>query len=326
MISKTRNYSLGLVFALTACNLAEASNIPADAHPKFPDPGDYRWEVVAEDFDHPLALINAGDGTGRLFVVEKAGVIWVIGDSGSPKDPFLDIRDRVDGQKSERGLLSLAFHPRYLENGFFYVNYTDLEGDTVIARFQVSEDPNLADPASEMQLLLVAQPSINHNGGGLVFGSDGYLYIGLGDGGSNGDPRGNGQDLNTLLGKILRIDVDGGSPYAIPADNPFAGGGGLPEIWAYGLRNPWRFSFDASTDDLYIGDVGESTWEEVDFLPGGTPGGANFGWNYREASHMFKGSPLAGLSLIGPVIEYSHSDGHCSIIGGFVYRGEQLPD
>jgi glucose/arabinose dehydrogenase len=174
-------------------------------------------------------------------------------------------------------------------------------------------------------LLEIPQPFANHNGGGLAFGPDGYLYIGLGDGGSGGDPQGNGQSLNTLLGKLLRIDVDGGNPYAIPPDNPFANGGGRAEIWAYGLRNPWRFSFDNHTGDLYIADVGQNIWEEVNFVPDGLPGGLNFGWDYREAGHAFEGSPPANLTLIDPVVEYNHAGGHCSITGGFVYRGQALP-
>ncbi|HJW89549.1 MAG TPA: PQQ-dependent sugar dehydrogenase [Anaerolineales bacterium] len=226
----------------------------------------------------------------------------------------------------ERGLLGLAFHPRYAENGLFYVNYTDLNGNTVIARFQVLADPQRADPGSEMRLLGVDQPFPNHNGGGLAFGSDGYLYLGLGDGGSGGDPLDNGQNTQTLLGKLLRIRVDGGEPYALPPDNPFINGGGAPEIWAYGLRNPWRFSFDRLTGDLYIADVGQGMWEEVNYLPAGSPGGTNFGWDYREGAHPFTdASPPSRVELIDPVVEYDHSQG-CSITGGYVYRGDRLPE
>jgi glucose/arabinose dehydrogenase len=225
---------------------------------------------------------------------------------------------------SEQGLLGLAFHPRYSENGFFYVNYTDFNGDTHISRFSVSaENPDLADPASEKLLIFVAQLFRNHNGGSVVFGPDGYLYLGLGDGGSGGDPQGNGQSTQTLLGKILRIDVDSGDPYGIPADNPFANGGGLPEIWAFGLRNPWRFSFDSLTGDAYIADVGQNQWEEIDFLPAGSSSGANFGWDYREGNHRFEGIYL-GDDLIDPVAEYDHAQG-CSVTGGYVYRGVNLP-
>ena len=195
----------------------------------------------------------------------------------------------------------------------------------MIARFQVSSDPDRADPNSELRLLGVEQPYANHNGGGLAFGPDGYLYIALGDGGSGGDPQGRAQSLNTLLGKLLRIAVDAGEPYAIPGDNPLVTGSGLMEIWAYGLRNPWRFSFDSLTGDLYIGDVGQSNWEEVDFLPAGAPGGANFGWDYREGSHNFEGDPPAGVAFVEPVAEYAHTEG-CSITGGVVVRDPRLPE
>jgi glucose/arabinose dehydrogenase len=266
-----------------------------------------------------VGIAHAGDGSGRLFILEQAGVIRILQGRELIAEPFLDIRDRVGSGGNEQGLLGLAFHPRYTENGYFYVNYTDLNGDTVIARFSATGDPNRADPASEARLLQISQPYANHNGGVLAFGPDGYLYIGTGDGGSGGDPLGNGQSLDTLLGKILRIDVDGGEPYAIPEGNLKA------EIWAYGLRNPWRFSFDRLTGDLYIGDVGQNAWEEIDFLPAGSPSGANFGWNYREGAHPFAGSPPEGLELIEPVAEYDRSAG-ISVTGGVVYRGAALPE
>ena len=290
-----------------------------------PDPGGYRWEEVVRGFDKPLDFAHAGDDSGRFFIVEQGGLIYVVKDGQALPTPFLDIRDRTSDNLYERGLLGLAFHPHYPQNGFFYVNYTTFSGDTVIARFQVSGNQDIADSSSEVRLLEVAQPFSNHNGGGLVFGPDGYLYIGLGDGGAGGDPRGNGQSLNTLLGKILRIDVDAGSPYAIPPSNPFANGGGLAEIWAYGLRNPWRFSFDTLTGDRYIADVGQNIWEEVNFVPAGGPAGLNFGWNYREARHHFRGSPPGNLELIDPIAEYSHAGVHCSITGGYVYHGQALP-
>ena len=287
-----------------------------------PDPAQYQWSPVANGFDQPLAVVNPPDGSGRLFVVEQGGRIKIEKNGQVFQQAFLDISDKVTAG-GERGLLGLAFHPNYPENGFFYVNYTDRNGNTVIARFQVSKtDPNQADPASEKVLLQQEQPFANHNGGSTVFGPDGFLYLGLGDGGSAGDPHNNAQSLNTLLGKILRIDMNGGDPYEIPADNPFAKGGGKPEIWAYGLRNPWRFSFDMKTGDLYIGDVGQNQWEEVDFVTAGTPGGLNFGWNYFEGNHTYGNKPApSNLNAVPPVVEYDHSQG-CSISGGVVYRGK----
>jgi glucose/arabinose dehydrogenase len=276
--------------------------------------------------DLPVDVQNAGDGSGRLFVVEKPGRILIIQNGQLLAAPFLDIRGEVGSQNTEQGLLGLAFHPNYAASGMFFVNYTDVNGNTVLAAFHVSAgDPNRADPATQVDLLHVHQPYANHNGGGLAFGPDGYLYIGLGDGGSAGDPLRNGQNLNTELGKLLRINVDAGEPYSIPPDNPFASSGGLPEIWAFGLRNPWRFSFDRLTGDLFIGDVGQDSWEEVDFVPAGTPGGLNFGWSFYEADHAYHPNPPASASFTFPVTEYSHDFG-CSISGGYVYRGAELPE
>jgi glucose/arabinose dehydrogenase len=249
-----------------------------------------------------------------LFIIEKAGRIRILENGQLVDEPFLDITDRVGSSGSEQGLLGLAFHPKYAENGRFFVNYTDVRGDTVIASFQVSNDPNRADPNSEVGVLGADQPFANHNGGALVFGPDGYLYAGLGDGGSAGDPFGNAQNTKTILGKILRIDVDAAEPGATPPDNPFGN-----VVWAYGLRNPWRISFDKATGDLYIGDVGQNQWEEIDYLPAGSPGGTNFGWNLREGAHDYKGS--ASTDLTEPVAEYSHREGGCSVTGGYVYRG-----
>lgn len=291
----------------------------------YPDPAAYTFSTFVDGLNRPVGFEVAGDGSGRIFIIEQAGRIRVIQDGELLSEPFLDIVDRVGSSGSEQGLLGLAFHPSYPDNGFFYVNYTDKNGDTHITRFQVTGDANLADPASEAELLFQDQPFPNHNGGGLIFGPDGYLYASLGDGGSGGDPEGNAQSLDTLLGKILRIDVDGGDPYGIPADNPFVSGGGLPEIWYYGLRNPWRFSYDRATNDLYIADVGQNRWEEINFVPSNLGGGLNFGWDYLEGTHQFEGSPPAGLDLIQPVAEYDHSQG-CSVTGGYVYRGQALPE
>jgi len=282
----------------------------------FPNPDSYIWETVATGFTLPVDLQDPGDGTGRLFVVEKYGLIRIIQDGNMLDTPFLDINRRIGSRGNEQGLLGLAFHPHYPENGYFFVNYTDNNGNTVIARYKVTADPNVADPNSEVVLLNVNQPFANHNGGVLAFGSDGYLYAGLGDGGSGGDPQGNAQKLDILLGKVLRLDVDSAEPYAIPPDNPFGN-----EIWAYGLRNPWRFSFDRFTGDLYIGDVGQNSWEEIDYVPAGTPGGLNFGWNYFEGTHTYKGTSPNNISFTSPVAEYGHDSGHCSVTGGYAYRG-----
>jgi glucose/arabinose dehydrogenase len=254
------------------------------------------------------------NGSGRLFVLEKAGRIRIIENGQLRETPFLDITDRVGSNGNEQGLLGLAFHPNYQENGHFFVNYTDTRGDTVIARFQVSNDPNVADPNSETPLFGYDQPFPNHNGGVMVFGPDGYLYIGSGDGGGAGDPFGNAQNTETMLGKILRVDVDSAEPVAVPPDNPFGN-----EVWAYGLRNPWRISFDRVTEDLYIGDVGQGEWEEIDFLPAGSPGGANFGWDHREGAHDYEGGGPEGM--LEPIAEYGHPEGGCSVTGGYVYRG-----
>jgi glucose/arabinose dehydrogenase len=288
---------------------------------QLPDPTGFAWVQVAQGLRRPLDLQQAGDE--RLFVVEQRGIIRVLAEGNLLEQPFLDIRARVNDGGNEQGLLGLAFHPRYAENGWFYVNYTDAKGDTVVARFHANPLENVAEADSEEILLRIEQPYANHNGGGLAFGPDGYLYVGTGDGGSAGDPQGNAQRLDTRLGKLLRIDVDGAAPYAVPADNPFAAGGGLPEIWAYGLRNPWRFSFDRLNGDLYIGDVGQARWEEIDVLPAGAPGGANFGWNIREGLHAYAGQSTEGF--VEPVAEYDHGEG-CSVTGGVVVRSPSLAE
>ncbi len=278
---------------------------------QFPDPNNFAWVPVVDGLNRPVDLQSAFDGSGRLFIIEKYGVIRIFKDGQLMPQPFLNIEDRVDDGSNEMGLLGLAFHPDYEQNGYFYVNYTGDGGNTRISRFQAVGDS--ADPNSEQVLMVVDQPFPNHNGGAVVFGPDGYLYLGLGDGGAAGDPFKNGQNTGALLGKILRIDVNNGVPYAVPADNPFGN-----EVWAYGLRNPWRMSFDRDTGDLWIGDVGQNKYEEIDYLPAGSAGGANFGWSIMEASYGYDGTSQPGMFL--PAAEYSHDFG-CSVTGGYVYRG-----
>lgn len=285
-----------------------------------PDPETATWRSFMDGFDNPLSLTHAGDE--RLFIAEQEGLIWIIENGQRINEPFLDIRDLVGTDGNERGFLGIAFHSEYEQTGRFFVNYTDLRGNTTISSFLVSSDPNKADPTSESIVLNIPQPFSNHNGGGMAFGPDGYLYIGTGDGGSGGDPNGFGQNLNILLGKMLRLDIDSQQPYAIPDDNPFIDKDGLGEIWAYGLRNPWRFSFDALLGDLYVGDVGQNAWEEVNFQFADSHGGLNYGWNVMEGSHAFSEGDQTGLTL--PVAEYDHSQG-CSITGGVVVRDSQLP-
>ncbi|MFN2135438.1 MAG: PQQ-dependent sugar dehydrogenase, partial [Candidatus Promineifilaceae bacterium] len=281
--------------------------------------------ILEGAFVRPLYLTHAGDD--RLFVVEEAGVIYIVRDGQLLQPAFLDIRDRVNSAALERGLLGLAFHPQYQENGVFFVNYSNANGDTQISRFRVSAtDPNAADPSSETLLLTIDQPYENHNGGQLAFGPDGYLYIGVGDGGSANDPLLNGQNPGTLLGSILRIEVDAESnTYSIPPSNPFIDDPQrLDEIWAWGLRNPWRFSFDRLSGDLFIADVGQNLWEEVDFQPAASAGGENYGWNIMEGMHCFLTESCESAGLTIPIFEYSHSEG-CSITGGYIYRGMAQP-
>ena len=281
---------------------------------------------IFKGLNQPLYLTDAGDGSGDIYIVEKGGTILVAQNDQIQSPPFLDITSRVKSTGSEQGLLGLAFDPSFASNGYFYVDYIDTNGNTVIGRFTAASDHKTVDPNSFKQLLGIQQPFSNHNGGQLLFGPDGMLWIGVGDGGSAGDPNGNAQNPSTLLGSILRIDVDHGDPYAIPSDNPFANGqNGKPEVWAYGLRNPWRFSFDRATQDLYIGDVGQANWEEIDFVPATPKPGLNFGWNIMEGLHCYSPSSncdKSGLTL--PVTEYSHASGNCSVTGGYAYHGSQF--
>ena len=273
----------------------------------------------------PTHITHAGDGSNRLFITEQRGRILLIRGSQISKKPFLDITDRVSCC-GECGLLSVVFPPGYAGKKFFYVNYTDRSGDTVVARFRVTHDPDIADPGSEEILLTVEQPYANHNGGQLAFGPDGYLYIGMGDGGSAGDPHKHAQNPSSLLGKMLRIDVESGEkPYVVPVDNPFVNNKTFrSEIWATGLRNPWRFSFDRKTGDLYIADVGQDKYEEIDFEPKGGKGGRNYGWNVMEGLHCFASQNCDRKGLALPVAEYDHDSG-CSVTGGMVYRGSKFP-
>ncbi|HEU5011309.1 MAG TPA: PQQ-dependent sugar dehydrogenase [Roseiflexaceae bacterium] len=282
-----------------------------------------KLQPVVTGLRAPVYATHAGDGSGRMFVVEKQGRIMIVRDGAVDQTPFLDISDRVGSRGSEQGLLSVAFHPNYKENGRLFVDYTDTDGNTVISRFQAQGDR--ADPSSETALLHIDQPYANHNGGLVTFGPDGYLYIGMGDGGSGGDPQGNGQNTSALLGKLLRINVDQGEPYGIPSDNPWANGqGGRPEVWAYGLRNPWRYSFDRATGDLYIADVGQNAYEEVDMQPANSGGGKNYGWNVMEGTHCYNAKACDTSNFVMPINDYSHDLG-CSVTGGYVYRGADFP-
>ena len=311
----------------TQASLGGEATTTTPAGPGAPAAGSFATEEVATGFSRPVFVTNAGDGSGRLFVVEKPGTIEIVKDGKRAATPFLDITAIVRSSSNEQGLLGLAFHPEFARNGRFFVAYTGRSGENSVAEYRVSPPSgDVADTDSAKLLIAVSDPFPNHNGGMLAFGPDGYLYISMGDGGSAGDPNGNGQDLGTMLGKILRIDIDGGGDYAIPATNPFANqAGAKPEIWAYGLRNPWRFSFDRETGDLWIADVGQNKYEEIDFQSGNSKGGENYGWNTMEGDHCFK--PAQGCDqsgLVKPVFEYDHGKG-CSVTGGYVYRGKAVP-
>jgi len=289
---------------------------------------------VASGLVRPIGVFHAPGDTDRIFIIEKQGRIRILKNGALLSTPFLDVDSITGGGTSsfsEQGLLGLAFHPDYANNGLFYINHTNNSGSTVIAEYSVSANPDIADANSRRQLLVIAQPFSNHNGGWIEFGPDGYLYIGMGDGGSAGDPGNRAQDItNQLLGKILRIDVDGNNSsngqYGIPASNPFVGTTGDDEIWAYGLRNPWRNAFDRETGDLWIADVGQNAWEEIDFQPASSSGGENYGWRCYEGSVAFNTSGCGPSSnYVFPIHVYSHSQG-CSVTGGRVYRGCRMPE
>jgi glucose/arabinose dehydrogenase len=269
----------------------------------------------------PVALVEAA--SGRRYVVEQAGRIVTFTGDGGDAGVFVDLRDRVDDGPSEAGLLGMALAPDFAASGQVILSYTAGGSPltSVVARYTSRDGGLTLEPGSEQRLLTLAQPFGNHNGGQVAFGPDGYLYIGFGDGGSGGDPQGNGQNPHTLLGTILRIDVGGGDPYAIPPDNPFVAGGGRPEVYAFGLRNPWRWSFDRATGRLWAGDVGQGRWEEIDIIEKG----GNYGWAIREGSRCYRQAPCREEGLVAPVAEYDHTRG-CSVTGGYVYRGQAIPD
>jgi glucose/arabinose dehydrogenase len=311
------------------------SATPATPTGTSPAKGTFTLTPFLSGLESPVYLTHAGDGSDRLFVVEQAGKIRIVKAGILQPVPFLDITSLVL-TGGERGLLSVAFEPDYEKNGRFYVDYTrsttkpNMAAESVVARYRVSANPDVADPASAEIVLTFDQPQNNHNGGLLKFGPDGMLYIGSGDGGQADDigtghaPEGNGQDLTTFLGKLLRINVSAEKGYTVPSDNPSLGANAKREIWAYGLRNPWRFSFDRATGDLFIGDVGQNLWEEVDHQPRASKGGENYGWPVWEGTHLHR----PGTAVVGdakPVAEYSIADENCSVTGGYVYRGAKIP-
>jgi glucose/arabinose dehydrogenase len=311
-------FSLGAAAGASACSSGTEATLAqgTGAH----------LQQVASGLSSPLYLTAPPGDLGRLFIVEQTGAIRIVKNGTLLAVPFLDISSQVLAG-GEQGLLGLAFDPDYASTGRFLVHYTDLAGDTRLSSFQTSADPDIANAASEQVILTADQPYPNHNGGQVVFGPDGFLYLGLGDGGSQNDPEGRGQSLSDLLGSILRLDVHTGTPYSIPADNPFVGQAGIqPEIWSFGLRNPWRFSFDRATGDLYIADVGQNRFEEVDVASAteALGKGANYGWKIMEGFHCLRADTCDQAGLTPPVFEYSHDQG-CSITGGYVYRGTAIP-
>jgi glucose/arabinose dehydrogenase len=311
--------------AVVLCLIADSTSttIAADVSIRSAEAGIELAPLVAHGLQSPLFLTHAGDGSGQLFVVEQGGTVRIIVGGILQDAPFLDLRDRLWTKGNEQGLLGLAFHPDHRKNGRLFANYNRKEdGATVVAEYTRRGRSRQVLAETERILMVVPQPYLNHNGGMLTFGPDGFLYIGRGDGGSKGDPQNRAQNLQELLGKILRIDVDQGRPYAIPPENPYASGGGRPEIFAFGIRNPWRFSFDRETGMLWLADVGQWKWEEIDLVVAG----GNYGWRIMEGAHCY--NPEEGCSPEGltfPIAEYGHEEGRCSITGGYVYRGSAVP-
>jgi len=339
-IVSSRILAVSLAVALIPCGWVGAQ--PFDCDGVQPVAGtDITLERVAASLTRPVDVQAPPGDTDRIFIVEQLGRIRVLQLANGAMSTFLDIRSRVHDSGNEQGLLGLAFHPDYAENGYLYVNYTrtgtsSQRGDTRISRFTArSNSPDQANASSESVLLEFNQPFSNHNGGQIAFGPDGYLYIGTGDGGSGGDPEDNGQRMTTYLGKLLRIDVDSdGAPFAIPPDNPYRTSDSIATprnaYWSIGLRNPWRFSFDAETGDLYIGDVGQNRIEEIDFAPASSPGGENWGWRLKEGTENYNNRGLVGPGApVPPIYEYPHGGAvpnGCSVTGGIVYRGCRMPD
>ncbi len=322
-----------LILAVAACNDTRAGNV-ADARGAIVPAAlsgaqssgaasTMRLEQVGDRFRNPV-YVASPPGDPRLFVVEQAGTIRVIKNGHTLEEPFLDISSRVKSG-GEQGLFSVAFHPEFRNNGWFYVDFTDKQGDTHVERFGLTRNPDVADRASARLVLRVDQPYSNHNGGLVMFGPDGMLYIGMGDGGSGGDPHRNGQNTHVLLGKMLRINVSSGEPYTIPAGNPYANGAaGRPEVWAIGMRNPWRFAFDRATGMFYIADVGQDRIEEIDVVPANRAG-INYGWNLMEGGECYRTDNCNRRGLEMPALTYDHAGGACTVIGGFVYRGRRIP-
>jgi glucose/arabinose dehydrogenase len=327
---RIRSLLFSLAFLVACSSGSDGGDPTPDPDPDPPDPpppGELTLglQEVATGLSNPL-LLTAPPGDARLFIVQKGGRIRIVRNGTLLPTPFLDVSALVS-TGGEQGLLGLAFDPQYAGNGRFFIDYTDTDGNTVVASYRVSSDPDVADPASAVVRLRVDQPYSNHNGGHLLFGPDGFLYVGLGDGGSAGDPQGRGQDPRDLLGSLLRIDVSGASGYTSPASNPRAENAAwAPEVWSIGLRNPWRFSFDRATGDLYIGDVGQGDREEIDVSPAASGAGRaqNYGWAITEGTACYGAASCDRAGLIEPVLDYTHADG-CSVTGGIVYRGPAIP-